>query len=945
MAVLTALFASIVVFRPAAGIARQTAAPAHTGLPPQAAPPAPPPGSPQKEPDFRSTVDLVIVEATVLDRSGAVARGLGRTDFQVEIDGRPREVVAADLVEYASAEAPRHSNPDVTTNESVATSRHVLLLVDQGSLRTENKSVLETAGKWLATLGPTDRVGLVAIPPPGPRVEFTTDRAPIVGALRRITFLPALPPPFSNYNVSLWEAIHINEGEDIVFGEVVARECTARDPFCVDNIRANASAMANDALSRARPVVNAIRGLVRALNELPGPKHVVLVSGGWGLDERHTASEMSAIAADAAKSNTTVHTFTVEQWATSASVSRPSPRIAMDRDLLVNNAEMISGLTGGRAVRLTGDGQTAFASLSAGLAGYYRLGVRPAPEDLDGKTRRISVKVSRRGVTLSGYRKVMAGGLAKSAPAPVDTTTALREALRSNTPFTGLDLSATSYVLHGETGNDTLRVIVAGDVSRASTGAATAATVLYDLNGKSIVGTEVPLEVTADGRGRVSTALVTRPGNYVLRLAVRDAEGRIGSVERPVDARWKKVGNIETTGLVLIRDRGTAREPLVDTVSRTDRLVVQVSFSTPVSAATTQVTFDVLRDGSTAPLMHLTGRIAKTTAGATVAQETVAVSVLPPGRYTLSASIQPGKTPPFTRSFTVSPDTADASPTAGAAPAGTPPGAAPTTTPAAAIPATTSALPKAPPFSTAAVLDPGFVAPVLERLAGRPDVAAVRDAVNGLKSGPWPADGDKSPVAGAPVASFFVAGLGRLQRGNVEDAAAAFRATLRAAPDFTPAMVYLGACYAAGGKDREAASAWQAAILREPDRPEVQRLAIEAWLRADRPAAALALVRQARTRFPDEEAFVGLQARASLADGKRQEGLELLDTVTKPDESLLLLALGTLYEAARTRTPVWDPPRDLETMRRLRETYAATNGSSVALVDAWLAEIAAASQP
>ena len=71
----------------------------------------------------------------------------------------------------------------------------------------------------------------------------------------------------------------------------------------------------------------------------------------------------------------------------------------------MNNVEMLAGMTGGRSVRLTGQADTAFASLSQGLSGYYRLGVHALPEDLDGKDHRISLKVSRPGASLASYRR------------------------------------------------------------------------------------------------------------------------------------------------------------------------------------------------------------------------------------------------------------------------------------------------------------------------------------------------------------------------------------------------------------------------------------------------------------------------------------------------------------------------------------------------------------
>jgi hypothetical protein len=167
---------------------------------------------------------------------------------------------------------------------------------------------------------------------------------------------------------------------------------------------------------------------------------------------------------------------------------------------------------------------------------------------------------------------------------------------------------------------------------------------------------------------------------------------------------------------------------------------------------------------------------------------------------------------------------------------------------------------------------------------------------------------------------------------------------LKAAPDFGPALTFLGACYAAGLKDREAAGAWQTALLRDRTSPLLQRLAIEAWLRADKPAAASALVTQARARWPDDPAFVRLAAQAAIADGRAREGVELVTAMAQPDAPALLAALAALYDAAQRGTPVFDAPRDLETMQRLREAYASANGDALGLVDSWIAETAKRSE-
>jgi hypothetical protein len=526
----------------------------------------------------------------------------------------------------------------------------------------------------------------------------------------------------------------------------------------------------------------------------------------------------------------------------------------------------------------------------------------------------------------------MAGMKAASETPPVDAETAIRNALKSPVISTGLDLRSTTYVMHGDNASmTTVRVVVLGDVARGAPGPATATAVLYDQDGKPVTSDRSTIEIPAgDAPAPLQTALAVKPGAYLLRVAVRDAEGKIGTVERTVEARWVKAGNAETTGLVLFRQKhGGAPEPLFESVTTADQVIAQLAING--GSAVPEVAVEVRKDNVEAPLMKGTARVAKTTAGSTLAQYVVPTALLPPGRYTVGAMIGRGASKPFTRSFLI-----EASPAA-------PAEGETTTSVSRKGPSLASLLSLARPaqFASASVLDPSFVEPMIARLAERPDVAPVRDAVERMKSGPWPTDSATGPLASAPVAATFVAGLGKLQAGDLEAAATDFRATLRLAPDFSPAMVYLGACYAAGTKNKEAASAWQTALLRERASPTLTALAIDAWMRAERPAAALTLLKSARVRWPDNPIFPRQQAQATLADGRTREGIELVMAMPEPGESLLFFSLGTLYHAILEKKPVWDPERDRKTMRELRESYAKASGASLPLVDAWLGEIEA----
>jgi len=58
--------------------------------------PVPAPASPQQPPTFRSGVELIEVDVSVIDREGRPIADLQASDFTVTVDGGPRRVVDRD---------------------------------------------------------------------------------------------------------------------------------------------------------------------------------------------------------------------------------------------------------------------------------------------------------------------------------------------------------------------------------------------------------------------------------------------------------------------------------------------------------------------------------------------------------------------------------------------------------------------------------------------------------------------------------------------------------------------------------------------------------------------------------------------------------------------------------------------------------------------------------
>jgi tetratricopeptide (TPR) repeat protein len=155
-------------------------------------------------------------------------------------------------------------------------------------------------------------------------------------------------------------------------------------------------------------------------------------------------------------------------------------------------------------------------------------------------------------------------------------------------------------------------------------------------------------------------------------------------------------------------------------------------------------------------------------------------------------------------------------------------------------------------------------------------------------------------------------------------------------------MIYIGACFAAAGKDREAAGAWQTALIKEGGVPALHQLLVDALLRLERNDAALAAIERASARWPDDPAFVRRRVHALAAAGRPGDALAALDRLQAPgpgDEPVLFLGLQVLYQGLSRGVPIESPEADRARLLRYAEVYRRLNGPSLALVEAWIASV------
>ena len=244
-------------------------------------------------------------------------------------------------------------------------------------------------------------------------------------------------------------------------------------------------------------------------------------------------------------------------------------------------------------------------------------------------------------------------------------------------------------------------------------------------------------------------------------------------------------------------------------------------------------------------------------------------------------------------------------------------------------------------FDKAAVLTPQVVGFFLDRLSATAasSAVAVKPALASARAGRFDeAMSSLENTGNDQLAAVFLKGLVLLNRGDLNGAATRFREALRIDSEFYAAAFYLGACYAAGGKDREAAGAWQTSLITESNAPFIYTLLGDALLRLRDMDQAIDILTEARALWPADDE-VGLRlGTAFVMANKPAEALKVLEPylASHPaDHDRLLLVLRALYEARSAGKALTTTAGDTTLFTRYADAYAAAKGPQLALVDQW----------
>lgn len=892
---------------------------------------------PPSQPTFRAATELIAIDATVVDERGQPIEGLTPDDFTITIDGSPRRVVSAQFIRQdPPGPAPTIAGRRLpfTTNESAVGGRLILMVFDlEGIGIGGGRGAAVAAGRFLDHLTPADRVGLLAFPN-GVNIEFTTDHDKLRQALMRVVGRGTV---FSGgpYNLGVREAFDIDRGDSIATERAYRRECANETTeqgiqICENSVQAQARGAALEQRQRAVTSVQTLRALLVALAKIDAPKTVVWISEGLAVEENRV--EFGGMASLAATARTTIYSLHLDQSVIAdASRSTLSPTLVEDRQLAIDGLAILAGITRGAMFTSIGTGSNVFARIAKEMTAYYLLSADADPKDRDGRSHRIRVRVNRPNVSVRARSEFT---LKKDAAVPLSPEQRLAGVLQQPLLATELPVKVATYNMRTP-GVPTVKVVITAEFGRNAVAAedASVAFVVVDDKGKAVASAlsqnkAEPVRSGAPGPLQATTLVDVPPGKYTLKLAVLDATGRAGSVEHPLNAGVSSAGGIEIADLLLapagVGATSTVRL-VADPTIESEAFGAYLELYPRSSGATgdTSVVIEVAESDAAPPIGTVRAELGESRErGRFIAQALLPLALVPPGEYVARAVVTSGGNSVVQyRPFRL----------VRAVPAGD------------MFKAELAA--RVGGFKSEQAVSPELLAAAITSARALSDPAPTEETSRvaaEVAEGRLEALDRFSPGNDHSLLAAFLKGLVHYRTRRFEDAAREFRASIRLSSDFISGIFYLGACYAGGGRGREAVGAWQTSLVGDDSIPDVFELLSDGFLRLGDTEAAISAIEEAALKWPDDPRFVMRAVLALAAQDRPGDALQrLLPWLDRQsgDDAALDLALRLALADLATRTDGAEGPA-VDQLHRLTERYRSTSRPVPAVATRWLTYLA-----
>jgi len=531
---------------------------------------------------LESRVNLVPIRVVVRDPKGHIVPNLRKEDFQVFEDGKPQDI------SYFSMETPAsftrsfvRPDPPAGTPDSekppadfVPASRFVALLFDDAHVTVQDLMRSRNAAELYVdqSLQPTDRVAVFTISGQS-EMDFTSDRDKLHSALRGL--MPRLVtstdtkgngdcPPIDYYEADLIQNKNDQQALNVAVLDTLACAFNGdQDQIQAAREMALAAAINIDDAGQSETEYSfrRLEEVLRRIAGTPGQRSLVLISPGFIYPGREY--DLSRIIDRANRDNVFINTLDARGLYTPQmdDISEPyhgDPRVAGPRDILRTSAQSaqldvlvaLADGTGGLAFHNNNDLKGGLQAIASAPDVSYLVAFVPRNLKYDGRFHSLKVSLtSKERVSIQARRGFYAPKRAVSADEVAKQD--IEDAVFSQEEQKGLPVELHTQYYKVDPANAKLAVMTHVDVGHVrfekeagrNRDDLVIVAALFDRDGNIITAIEKSVEMRLRDTtlARLSRTGITvktnfdvKPGDYVVRLVVRDSNDSRLSTENGV---------------------------------------------------------------------------------------------------------------------------------------------------------------------------------------------------------------------------------------------------------------------------------------------------------------------------------------------------------------------------------------------------------------------------
>ena len=364
------------------------------------------------KPTFKSTTELVEVDAVVFDRDGNFVPGLTASDVTLYENGKPQKIQQFFMVTHDQAVAEGSASSASADESRSGAHRVFVMLFDEAHLSNESlMRVKDGASAFVREMFTAGDAGGVFLNGGMYKGRLTIDKGELLGGIR------AVQPAFENRQAILapfrvWprvndevEASRIADGGREVLERLGAQACGEDPPACaseggvgnVENmIQQKARLYVRQARLMTDQTMQSLQRVANGLARIPGRKTVVMMTEGFFVEDSRTYLE--TLAAQAARSGITIYSIDGRGLVSHMAANPDVVMTERGRNTTFDTGEdgptILTEGTGGFMVRNLDDMKRAFGMIVRDTSTYYIIGYQPDNPNMDGKVRKIELKAN-----------------------------------------------------------------------------------------------------------------------------------------------------------------------------------------------------------------------------------------------------------------------------------------------------------------------------------------------------------------------------------------------------------------------------------------------------------------------------------------------------------------------------------------------------------------------